>query len=300
LKNPGFQEYFLPVLKILDKYDSLSRKEVISLAAKEMQLTDEIKSEILASQNQPTYANRIGWALTYLSKSGLATSPSRAVWMITNAGRSTVLNPPKILNIAYLRDNYPEFEDFRSSKTNSEISVNNESLSPHEILSDNFEVIKQSVYDELLENVLNNSPEFFERLVIDLMLNMGYGNGAIDAGRKLGKSGDEGIDGTISQDKLGLDVIYLQAKRWKKGNNVGRRELQQFVGALSGQNANKGVFITTSEFTNEAKNFQPKNDTKLRLIDGNELAALLYEYGVGVSEDRTMTLKKIDLDYFED
>ena len=300
MKNPGFQEYFLPVLKILDKYDSLSRKEVIGLAAKEMQLTDEIKSEILASQNQPTYANRIGWALTYLSKSGLATSPSRAVWMITDAGRATVFNPPKILNIAYLRDNYPEFEDFRSSKTNSEVSVNNESLSPHEILNDNFEVIKQSVYDELLENVLNNSPEFFERLVIDLMLKMGYGNGSIDAGRKLGKSGDEGIDGTISQDKLGLDVIYLQAKRWKKGNNVGRRELQQFVGALSGQNANKGVFITTSEFTNEAKNFQPKNDTKLRLIDGNELAALLYEYGVGVSEDRTMTLKKIDLDYFED
>lgn len=299
MKNPGFQDYFLAVLNQLEKVEFLSRRDLIDHVANEMNLSNEIRAEYLPSQNQPTYANRIGWALTYLSKAGLISSPSRGVWKITNEGIKVQKNPPKDFKIKYLSEINPDFNDFKNSKSKKKSLSVDEELSPDELLIENYEIIRQAVYEELLEKILNNTPDFFEKLVIDLLLKMGYGDGTDNAGRKLGRSGDEGIDGIISQDKLGLDIIYVQAKRWSKGNNVGRRDIQQFVGALSGQNANKGVFITTSSFTSEAREYRPKNDMKMSLIDGQKLASLLYEYEIGVSEERRLILKKLDNDYFE-
>lgn len=299
MKNPGFQDYFLAVLNQLEKVDFLSRRDLIDHVAVEMNLSKNVRAEYLPSQNQPTYANRIGWALTYLGKAGLISSPSRGVWKITNEGLKVQKDPPKDFKIKYLSEINPDFNDFKNSKRKKKSFSADEELSPDELLIENYEIIRQAVYEELLDKILSNTPDFFEKLVIDLLLKMGYGDGSDNAGRKLGRSGDEGIDGIISQDKLGLDIIYLQAKRWSKGNNVGRRDIQQFVGALSGQNANKGVFITTSNFTSEARDYQPKNDMKMSLIDGQKLASLLYEYEIGVSEERRLILKKLDNDYFE-
>jgi restriction system protein len=303
MNNPGFQEYFIPVLEQLKMGKSIERKILIELVADAQKLSTEIKSERLPSQTQPTYANRIGWAMTYLSKAGLILSPSRGLWQITDEGKRLLSSPPSIFNVTYLKKNYTDFQTFHQPNPNNnqiKLKVDQEDLSPDELLLQTYEEIKQPVCDEILERVINNSPDFFERLVIDLLLNMGYGNDRSNAGKKLGRSGDEGIDGTINQDKLGLDTIYIQAKRWKRGNNVGRRDLQQFVGALSGQNASKGVFLTTSDFTLEARSYRPKNDMKLILISGEQLASLLFEFGVGVTKVVSYEIKKIDSDYFEE
>jgi restriction system protein len=303
MNNPGFQEYFIPVLKQLKMGESIERKILIELVAKAQQLSAEVKSERLPSQADFTYVNRIGWAMTYLSKAGLIMSPSRGLWQITDEGQRLLSSPPSVFNVTYLKKNYSDFQAFQqyNPKNNPiKLKVDQEDLSPDELLLQTYEEIKQPVCDEILERVINNSPDFFERLVIDLLLNMGYGIDRTTAGKKLGRSGDEGIDGTINQDKLGLDTIYIQAKRWKRGNNVGRRDLQQFVGALSGQNASKGVFLTTSDFTLEARSYRPKNDMKLILISGEQLANLLFEFGVGVTKVESYEIKKIDSDYFEE
>jgi len=198
-------------------------------------------------------------------------------------------------------DEYNEFiKNTNVNKDTNDSLDEEETHTPEEVMETAFQNIKRTLADDILEKIRNVTPAFFEKLVVDLVVKMGYGGSVKDAGKAIGKTGDEGIDGTIKEDKLGLDVIYIQAKRWKDGNVVGRPELHKFVGALAGQGAKKGIFITASTFTKEALEYAPKNETKIILIDGIQLAELLIEYNVGVVNYQMYEIKKIDNDYFEE
>lgn len=214
-------------------------------------------------------------------------------------------NPDRIDSV-YL-ERFQEFREFKSRKRNVSHNVvipKPESISvahtPLESLDQAYQEMRSALASDLLDRVLDLSPVFFERLVVELLVRMGYGGSIIDAGQAIGKTGDEGIDGTIKEDMLGLDTVYIQAKRWSRCNVVGRPELQKFVGALAGQGAKKGIFITTSSFTKEAKEYAPKNDTKIVLIDGEELADYMIDYNLGCTTHQTYEVKKIDNDYFID
>lgn len=205
--------------------------------------------------------------------------------------------------MSFLRQ-YPEYIDFQSPKRiESELGIVSTSdevttQTPDEILENAYQSIRKTLAQDLLAKVVSLSPAFFERLVVELLVKMGYGGSIKDAGKAIGKSSDEGIDGTIKEDKLGLDIIYIQAKRWAPGNVVGRPELHKFVGALAGQGAKKGVFITTSSFTREASEYVPRNETKIVLIDGEQLAQLMIDYNLGVTVQQTYEIKRMDNDYF--
>lgn len=306
MTNPGFQDYFIPVLQVLSASDLKGRQDIYEMVATIKNLSEELKREMLPNQSQPTYMNRIGWALTYLKKAGMLSTPTRGKWQITDLGVEVLNNPPKVFNVTYLKS-YPSFEKFHKStkEESKEANVNND-IPPYESLVESFELLKQNEREELLEKVLEQTPAFFEKLVIDLLLKMGYGGTKGDLKTQLesanhtGKSGDEGIDGIINEDRLGLNKIYIQAKRWKKDNVVGRPDIQSFVGALSGKHSSKGVFITTSKFSKEARLYSQSIGISLKLIDGKELVELMYDYSVGVSDVETLVIKKIDNDYFEE
>ena len=239
-------------------------------------------------------------------KAGLIESPRRSYFKITERGRNTLKQNLSKLTMAYLKQ-FPEYLEFRRKGDDGVeviplLSDDIVSQTPDETLEGVYQSIRRTLAQELLDKVASLSPAFFEKLVVELLVKMGYGGSIQDAGRALvtGKSGDEGIDGTIKEDKLGLDVIYIQAKRWAPGNVVGRPELHKFVGALAGQGAKKGVFITTSSFTREALDYVPRNETKIALIDGNQLAQLMIDYNLGVTLQQTYEIKRMDNDYFEE
>ena len=278
-------------------------RDIIEHLAAEFEVTDEERKELLASGSKAVFDNRVGWARTYLKKAGLLDSPKRAILIISDLGREILSkNPPKI-DTKYLR-RFPAFIEFQNGYRNDgeteEESITEEihEQTPEEVLDKAYQRIRKSLASELLNKVIDLSPAFFERLVVELLVKMGYGGSIKDAGKALGKSGDEGIDGTIKEDKLGLDIIYIQAKRWRPGNVVGRPELQKFVGALAGQGAKKGIFITTSNFTKEALTYTPRNETKIVLIDGEQLTQLMIDYNLGCTTQQTYELKKLDSDYF--
>ena len=210
---------------------------------------------------------------------------------------------PKYFNIKLLKQ-FPEFVEFHTMKKESTGHETDDNLeiteTPEELLEKAYQKIRGTLAQELINKVIQLPPSFFEKLVVELLVKMGYGGSLKDAGKAIGKSSDEGIDGTIKEDKLGLDIIYIQAKRWQPGNVVGRPEIQKFVGALAGQGAKKGIFITTSSFTKEAIEYQPKNETKIVLIDGEELSQMMIDYDLGVSATNKYEVKKIDHDYFGD
>ena len=305
---PNFQRILLPLLQLAGDRQLHSMQEAIQCLANHFQLTDEERQELLPSGKQAIFDNRVGWARTYLKKAGLLDSPKRSFFQITNRGLDLLKTNPSEINTAFL-EQYPEFRDFRmgnSSKekissgysSQSEAERDNSSQqTPEEILEYSYQDLRSSLAEELLEKVKSCSPSFFERLVVELLVKMGYGGSIKEAGRAMGKTGDEGIDGMIKEDRLGLDRIYIQAKRWQ--DSVGRPEIQKFVGALAGQGANKGIFITTSKFTQQAKTYSPKNDTKVVLIDGAELAEYMIDFDLGVSTVSEYKLKTIDTDYFE-
>ena len=278
-------------------------RDLIENLATEFQVTDEERKELLASGLQAIFDNRVGWAKTYLKKAGLLDSPKRATLVITDLGLETLKKKPARIDAKYLRQ-FPAFLEFQNANRNDnngeEEALIQESSeqTPEENLDKAYQRIRKSLASELLNKVVELSPTFFERLVVELLVKMGYGGSIKDAGKAIGKSGDEGIDGTIKEDKLGLDIIYVQAKRWKPGNVVGRPELHKFVGALAGQGAKKGIFITTSNFTKEALEYTPKNETKIVLIDGEQLAQLMIDYNLGCTTQQIYELKKIDSDYF--
>jgi restriction system protein len=300
---PDYQTLMLPLLKLVSDKQEHKYRDLIEKLASEFQITDEERKELLASGNQAIFDNRVGWAKTYLKKAGLLDSPKRATFVITDLGLATLEKKPDRIDAKYLRQ-FPSFLEFQNTgrnDTDSEEDANPQEPSeqtPEENLDKAYQRIRKSLASELLNKVVELSPTFFERLVVELLVKMGYGGSIKDAGKAIGKSGDEGIDGTIKEDKLGLDIIYIQAKRWKPGNVVGRPELHKFVGALAGQGAKKGIFITTSNFTKEALAYTPKNETKIVLIDGEQLAQLMIDFNIGCTTQQTYELKKIDSDYF--
>lgn len=299
---PDYQSLMLPLLRLTSDGKEHNYRELIEKLATEFNVSDEERKELLASGNQAIFDNRVGWAKTYLKKAGLLDSPKRAFFVITNLGRETLkLNLDRI-DAKYLR-RFPAFLEFQNaSRSDNDLEEStlllNIEETPEENLDKAYQRIRKSLAIEILNHVIELSPSFFERLVVELLVKMGYGGSIKDAGKALGKSGDEGIDGTIKEDKLGLDIIYIQAKRWKLGNVVGRPEIQKFVGALAGQGAKKGIFITTSSFTKEALDYTPRNETKIVLIDGSQLSQLMIDYNLGCTTQQTYELKKIDSDYF--
>jgi restriction system protein len=293
----------LPLLKLVSDRQEHKYRDLIENLATEFQVTDEERKELLASGNQAIFDNRVGWAKTYLKKAGLLDSPKRATFVITQIGLDTLKKNPDRIDAKFLRQ-FPAFLEFQNASRNDNDSeeeiviIETNEQTPEENLDKAYQRIRKSLASELLNRVVELSPTFFERLVVELLVKMGYGGSIKDAGKAIGKSGDEGIDGTIKEDKLGLDIIYIQAKRWKPGNVVGRPELHKFVGALAGQGAKKGIFITTSNFTKEALEYTPKNETKIVLIDGEQLAQLMIDYNLGCTTQQIYELKKIDSDYF--
>lgn len=302
---PDFQSLMLPLLKAVADGKEFKTSDITKQLANEFKLTDEERKQLLASGRQTIFNNRVGWAMTYLKKAGLISSPLRATVVITDLGKQVLAKKLNKIDINYLRK-FSSFLNFVRGDRNDVVhqeddsSVNIKEETPDEILDNAYLQLRKSLASELLSRVLDLSPSFFERLVVELLVKMGYGGSIKDAGKAIGKSGDEGIDGTIKEDKLGLDIVYIQAKRWKHINLVGRPELQKFVGALAGQGAKKGIFITTSSFTKEALDYTPKNETKIVLIDGEQLAQLMIDYSIGCTTQQIYELKKVDSDFFDE
>lgn len=299
---PDYQSIMLPLLQHVADGKVHALRDVIDRLASYFKLTEEERREMLPSQSQPTFHNRASWARTYLRKAGLLGTPKRAMVQITQRGLDVLKEKPERIDVRYLK-RFPEFVEFQSAKrgddgASEEPTASEYTHTPEEVLDEAYEQIRSALGKEVLGKVQSLSWMDFERLVVQLLVKMGYGGSVKDAGRALAKSGDEGIDGTIKEDKLGLDVIYIQAKKWQTGNTVGRPEIQKFVGALAGQGAKKGIFITTSSFSKEAREYQPRNETKIVLIDGEELTHLMIDHDLGVTPQRSYTVKRLDSDFF--
>jgi restriction system protein len=301
---PDFQSLMLPVLKFVRDNKEHSIHDVIDFLAKEFKLTEEELNEWLPSKTQKIFYNRVYWAKAYLKMAGLVENVKRSYFKITPQGQQVLSENLENINIRYLRK-FPEFISSIDTSKKTELKEEETSFhaspsskTPQEVLEDSYQKINESLSNEVLSRVKKIHPSNFENLVVELLVKMGYGGTVDDAAKTTKYRGDEGIDGIIKEDKLGLDVIYIQAKRWE--NVIGRPEVQKFVGALAGQRAKKGVFITTSHFTREAIDYAAQMDTKIVLIDGEKLSQLMIDYNLGVSVQNTYEIKKIDSDYFEE
>jgi len=304
---PDYQSLMLPLLQFAARKETeISTSEAVEVLAKELGLTEDDLREMLPSGVQPTFVNRVGWAATYMKKAGLLETTRRGFYQITDRGRDLLEKQPKTINVELLRQ-YPEFMEFEkpkgtrsSNKASKQKALSETSAAtPLEQLEAAYENLRDKLADELLAKLKKVSPAFFEKVVVELLVKMGYGGSRADAGKAIGKSGDGGIDGIIKEDKLGLDVVYIQAKRWDS-NPVGRPDVMQFVGALQAQRANKGIFITTSRFTEDASSYVSQIGSKIVLIDGEQLTNLMIEHDVGVSTVSLYPVKKVDSDYFEE
>lgn len=296
---PDYQSIMLPLLNIASDREEHSLREAINSLAKEFKLTEEEKKELLPSGKQAKFDNRVGWARTYLEKAGLLKKPRRAHFIITERGIDVLQSKPDSINTQFL-EQFDEFISFRQlrhepdkSKTQKETSLID---TPEEALESAHLALKNELISEIIQSIKQCNAEFFEKLVVDLLVKMGYGGSRREAGQAMGKSGDEGIDGIIKEDRLGLDIIYIQAKRWE--GSVGRPEIQKFAGALQGQRAKKGIFLTTSEFTKDAENYVSNIDPKIILINGLRIAELMIEHNVGVTPVTNYEIKRLDTDYF--
>lgn len=304
---PDYQSIMLPLLKYAGDEEEHSLRECIEALSTHFNLTQEERKELLPSGKQAIFDNRVGWAKTYLKNANLLHSTRWGYFKITQLGKKVLKgNSIQEINVKYLRK-FPEFVDFQNKTNNNSLSTNSnksideideidENKTPEEQLEKIYLRIKEGLKTELLETIKDYSPSFFEKLVIDLLIAMGYGGSRKEAGEAVGQVNDGGIDGIIKEDRLGLDIIYIQAKRWE--NTVSRPEVQKFAGALLGKQAKKGIFITTSNFSQKAIEYTTMIDSKIILIDGERLAELLIDYGVGVSMVESYAIKKIDHDYF--
>ena len=301
---PDFQSLMLPLLELAADGETRHRRQTYDTLAQRFNLTEDEKREVLPSGRQQRFVNRVHWARSYLTNAGLFESPKRGYFRITERGRDVLAGKPSAINVKFL-EQFEEFKSFqqRRRQPSSLVGVTpstngNQENTPEETLQDAYLVLRKNLADELLKAVMESPPSFFEQLVVDLLLRMGYGGSRQEAGEAIGRSGDEGIDGIIKEDRLGLDIIYVQAKRWE--SVVGRPDVQKFAGALQGQRARKGVFITTSTYSREAMAFAANIETKIILIDGAKLAELMIDHGVGVTTEETYEVKRIDSDYFPD
>lgn len=297
---PDYQSIMLPLLSLLSDGKEHTLQESIIELGKQFHLSDDDLASLLPSGRQAIFDNRIGWARTYMKKAGLIESTKRGCFKITLRGNEVLSRNPSTINVKFL-EQFDEFKDFRNiehKKPGKADSFEKIVVTPEEALENAFNELNGALASELLQKIKDSPPKFFERTVIGLLVKMGYGGSIKDAGQVVGKSGDEGIDGTIKEDKLGLDIIYIQAKRWE--GTVSRPEVQKFAGALQGQRAKKGIFITTSNFSNEAEEYARRIDSKIILIDGNKLTELMIEHDIGVSSIVSYHLKRLDTDYFSE
>jgi len=300
---PDFQSLMLPLLRVAGDDEQHSLAEARDQLGAELRLTDADREELLPSGRQSKFSNRVAWAKLYLQQAGLLVSPSRGHFRISPRGLDILKSPPLRIDIKFL-ERYPEFIEFRTKAEAEEAapgaaSHKPETDTPEEALEAAHLKMRAGLASELIERVKAVSPQFFERLVVELLLKMGYGGSRKDAGQAIGKSGDEGIDGVISEDRLGLDIVYIQAKKWD--GTVGRPDIQKFVGALHGKRAKKGVFMTTGCFSSEAVAYVDiLFDPKVVLIDGRRLAALMIDFDLGVNPVAKYDLKRVDSDYFDE
>ena len=300
---PTYEEIMLPLLKLFRDNEEHSLQEADDILSNQFKLTESESRELLPSGQQPVFRNRLGWARTYMKKAGLLVTTKRAHFKISDRGLALLNENPKEINSEFLKK-YPEFLEFKSirkSKDNNtqiEILENDNIRTPEESLEYAYQKLRSELAKELLDVVKSCSPSFFEKLVVELLIKMGYGGSRKDAGQALGKSGDGGIDGIIKEDKLGLDTIYIQAKKWE--NSVPVKEIRDFTGALASKKAKKGIFITTSSFPSSVYEFVTQVEYKIVLIDGEQLAHLMIENNVGLSTISEYHVKKIDTDFFEE
>jgi restriction system protein len=300
---PDFQSFLLPLLRLAGDGREHSLADARRALASEFKLSQADQEELLPSGRQSRFANRVAWAKSYLQQAGLLVTPRRGYLCISHRGQEVLKAPPARIDIGFL-EQYSEFAEFRSRKgeTEREVAADQpgarEIQTPEEVLEAAHAQMTASLASEVLARVKGGSSQFFERLVVELLLRMGYGDSRSDAGQAVGRSGDEGIDGVISEDRLGLDIVYLQAKKWE--GTVGRPEIQKFVGALHGKRAKKGVFITTATYSSEALAYVEHIEPRMVLIDGRRLAELMIAFEVGVTTTQTFHVKRLDSDYFDE
>lgn len=300
---PDFQTLMLPLLRNAADAKEHAFKDAVESIAAELKLTEEDRQQLLPSGRSPLFYNRLAWAKTHLTMAGLLEAPRRGVFRITPRGVNLLAQRLVRIDINTLQQ-FPEYDRARrgdavvSDAANLQASEAPNALTPEETIEQAHQILRRELVGEVLASIMKCTPAFFELLIVKLMIKMGYGGSRAEAGKAVGRSGDGGIDGIINEDRLGLDAIYLQAKRWE--GVVGRPEIMKFVGALAGQRASKGVFITTSWFTQEAKDYATSSQYKVVLIDGERLADLMIEHDLGVSIAATYLLKRIDSDFFSE
>lgn len=298
---PDFQSIMLPLLKLCADGQEHTNREVIDTLAQNFGLSEEEQKQLLPSGQQCVFHNRVAWARAHMKMAGLVENTGRGIFRITQRGSKLLGKSPSEINLRILRE-FPEYLEARdrnqSSQTGdaSTATDEQESKTPAERLEEAYEMLRKNLADELLSQLKSSSPSFFEKVVVEVLVKMGYGGSRKDAGQAIGRSGDEGIDGIIKEDRLGLDIIYIQAKRWE--NTVTRPEIQKFAGALQGKRARKGIFITTSDFSQNSHEYVSAIENKIILIDGQQLSQLMIDFGVGVATDAVYELKRLDSDYF--
>jgi restriction system protein len=307
---PEYQTFMRPLLAFGADGQEKNIREAINAIADQLDLSAEDRQLLVPSGKQTLLDNRVHWARTYLDKAGALRRTRRSHFVVTERGKELLKKHPDRID-GHILQQFPEFLEFKNTRAQTDGSQGAvqpsdqaapelSSATPEDMLQTAEAAIAERLKAQLLERIHELSPTFFERLVVDLIVAMGYGGSRDSVVQKLGKSGDEGIDGVVNEDPLGLDVVYLQAKRYAPDNTIGRERIQQFAGALVGQGASKGVFVTTSSFTSGAVQYAQRVPQRIILIDGSELTRLMMRYGVGVRTDRTVELRRIDLDYFEE
>lgn len=300
---PDFQSIMLPLLTLCADGREYTNQQTIEILAQEFNLSEAERTELLPSGRQGVFVNRVAWAKSHMKMAGLVENVRRGVYCITQRGRDVLTSPPSEINLRFLRQ-FPEYlramkgpqKDSKKEDSSLTLQDDLESKTPAERLEEAYMILRHELANELLIQLKASSPGFFEKAVVEVLVKMGYGGSRQDAGQAIGRSGDEGIDGIIKEDRLGLDIIYIQAKRWE--NTISRPEIQKFAGALQGKRARKGVFITTSDFSQGAVDYVATIENKIILIDGQRLAQLMIDFGVGVATDAIYELKRLDSDYF--
>lgn len=299
---PDFQSVMLPLLKFCADGQEYTNRQAIDALSREFGLTEDEQKELLPSGQQCVFDNRVAWARAHMKMANLVENTRRGVFRITERGKDVLGRSPSEINLRFLRQ-FPEYnsardrqQDNRREEETSSACDENESKTPAERLEEAYMTLRENLASELISQLKSSSPNFFEKVVIEVLVKMGYGGSRKDAGQAIGRSGDEGIDGIIKEDRLGLDIIYIQAKKWE--NTISRPEIQKFAGALQGKRARKGIFITTSDFSQSAHEYVASIDSKIILIDGQQLAKLMIDFAVGVATDATYELKRLDSDYF--
>ena len=303
---PDFQSIMLPLLRDLSDGREHTNRATLESLSLHFGLTEEERAELLPSGRAPLFYNRIAWAKVHLKGAGLIESPRRGSYRITDRGREVLAREPERVDIRLLKT-FSEYQELRAGKKDdgaesmtgrTERPGEQDELTPEEHIEYGHAKVREELAAELLKQVKDASPAFFEHLVVELLLGMGYGGSRKDAGSIVGSPGDGGIDGIIKEDRLGLDVIYIQAKRWE--STVDRPEIQKFAGALQGQRAKKGIFLTTSDCARGAIEYASRIDSRIVLVDGRQLADLMIDHGIGVTRVATYDVQRIDNDYFEE